>query len=179
MENKNKLEGIFLKHRFKNFKWIDPKEIVTAQWVRMKCIFGCNEYGRNASCPPNAPDLQECERFFQEYSQAVVFHFEKAVDKPEDRHAWTKKINNKLLKLERDIFLSGFRKAFLLFLDSCGICDSCTEKRKDCKEPKLSRPTPEAMAVDVFTTVRSIGYPIEVLSDYSQKMNRYAFLFIE
>jgi len=35
------------------------------------------------------------------------------------------------------------------------------------------------MAVDVFTTVRNIGYPIEVLYDYSQEMNRYAFLLIQ
>jgi hypothetical protein len=35
------------------------------------------------------------------------------------------------------------------------------------------------MAVDVFSTVRSMGYPIEVLSDYRQTMNRYAFLLIE
>jgi hypothetical protein len=35
------------------------------------------------------------------------------------------------------------------------------------------------MAVDVFSTVRGYGYPIEVLADYSQAMNRYAFLLIE
>jgi hypothetical protein len=35
------------------------------------------------------------------------------------------------------------------------------------------------MAVDVFSTVRKIGYPIEVLPDTDQTMNRYAFLMIE
>jgi predicted metal-binding protein len=48
-----------------------------------------------------------------------------------------------------------------------------------CKEPRLARPTSDAMAVDVFTTVRSLGYPIEVLSHYDQPMNRYAFLLID
>jgi hypothetical protein len=43
----------------------------------------------------------------------------------------------------------------------------------------LSRPTPDALAVDVFSTVRKLGYPIEVLSDYDQEMNRYAFLLID
>jgi hypothetical protein len=43
----------------------------------------------------------------------------------------------------------------------------------------MSRPTPESMAMDVFATVRKLGYPIDVLYDYSQEMNRYAFLFIE
>jgi hypothetical protein len=35
------------------------------------------------------------------------------------------------------------------------------------------------MAVDVYATVRQYGYPIEVLKDYGQPMNRYAFLMIE
>jgi hypothetical protein len=34
------------------------------------------------------------------------------------------------------------------------------------------------MAVDVFATVRKIGFPVEVLSDYDQPMNRYAMLLV-
>ena len=173
------LERKFRESGFSDFRWIDPKEIVVSQWVRMKCIFGCNEYGQTATCPPNVPSIIECERFFREYSQAVIFHFEKKVKKPEDRFAWTRKVNLKLLKLEREIFLSGFQKAFLLFLDSCNICKECSGKREECKNPKSSRPEPEALGVDVYTTVRKVGYPVEVLSDYSQAMNRYSFLLIE
>ena len=164
---------------FKDFKWLDPEKIIVSHWVRMKCMFGCDEYGRTASCPPNLPSGSECERFFREYKEAVVFHFVKKVAKPEDRFAWTRKINLKLLKLEREIFLSGFERAFLIFLDSCNICQDCPGIKEECKEQKLARPTPEAMCVDVYSTVRQAGYPIHVLSDYEQKMNRYAFLLIE
>ena len=31
----------------------------------------------------------------------------------------------------------------------------------------------------VFATVRQFGFPIQVLSDYTQAMNRYAFLLVE
>lgn len=41
------------------------------------------------------------------------------------------------------------------------------------------RPSPEGMAVDVYTTVRQFGFPIQVLADYAQAMNRYAFLLVE
>ena len=77
------------------------------------------------------------------------------------------------------MFKAGFVKAFLLFFDSCGICPECTGSRTACKESKLSRPTPDALAMDVYSTVRKLGYPIEVLSDYGQEMNRYAFLLID
>jgi len=49
----DKLEKLFKKHRFTDFKWIDPEKIVVSQWVRMKCTFGCGNFGRNACCPPN------------------------------------------------------------------------------------------------------------------------------
>ena len=179
MVNRKKFEERFRRHKFADFRWIDPRKIVVSQWVRMKCAYGCNEYGVTATCPPNVPSVPECERFFMEYKEAVVFHLAKKVHKPEDRFAWTRKINLRLLKLEREIFISGHEKAFLLFMDSCNICPECSGRKEICKKPKMARPTPEAMSVDVYATVRQLGYPIQVLYDYSQTMNRYAFLMIE
>ena len=173
------LAALFAERGFADFRWLDPREIVVAEWVRMKCLYGCREYGRNACCPPHAPPVDACARFFREYAKAAVFHFAKTVERPEDRHAWSRQLNLELLKLEQEVFKAGYVKAFLLFFDSCGICAECAPARTACKEPKLARPTADAMAVDVFSTVRKIGYPIEVLSDYGQEMNRYAFLLIE
>ena len=179
MADRPALEELFRTDGFVDFRWLDPKDIEVAQWVRMKCMFGCDEYGRTATCPPNVPPIPECERFFREYSESAVFHFSKRVDKPEDRHDWTRELNLKLVKLERDVFCAGFRKAFIILLDSCTLCKKCTSERTTCKEPELARPTPESLGVDVFATVRKLGYPIDVLSSYDQEMNSYAFLMIE
>ena len=173
------LQALFAKHGFTDYRWLDPAEVVVAEWVRMKCLYGCREYGRNAACPPNAPPVDACARFFREYKRAAVFHFAKTVERPEDRHPWSRKLSLELLKLENEVFKAGYVKAFLIFFDSCGICLECAESRTACKEPKLSRPTADALAVDVYSTVRKLGYPIEVLSDYGQEMNRYAFLLID
>ena len=98
--------------------------------------------------------------------------------KPEDRHAWSARINAKLIKLERAVFLAGFERAFLLFMDSCCFCKECTGTRETCDNPRMARPSPEAMAVDVYSTVRQFGYEISVRTDYDQKMDRYAFLMV-
>jgi predicted metal-binding protein len=98
--------------------------------------------------------------------------------KPEERHAWSAKINVNLAKLERDVFLAGHERAFCLFMDSCNICKECAGSRHLCKEPHLSRPGPEAMAVDVYSTVRQYGFPIDVRTDYEQTMDRYSFLMV-
>ncbi len=179
MSSRKQLETLFLKHGFKDFKWINPQNIVVSQWVRMKCMFGCKEYGKNACCPPNTPSVQDCKSFFSEYSEGAVFHFEKKLEDPEQRHEWTKGINVKLLSLEREVFLAGNPKAFLLFVDSCSICTECAAERAKCSNKRSARPAPEAMAVDVFSTVRGIDYPIKVLGDYSEPMNRYGFLLVK
>jgi predicted metal-binding protein len=173
------LEEIFRKHEITDFRWIETRQIVTAQWVRMKCMFGCGDYGQCAACPPNVPSVAECERFLGEYTHAVIFHFQKQMENPEDRHIWTAEINTRLLQVERDVFVAGYERAFLLFMDNCHLCKKCPGERVECKQPKMARPTPEAMAVDVFSTVRTVGYHIEVLPDYDQAMNRYAFLLVE
>ena len=84
------LETLFEQHGRTDYKWIDPADMVVSQWVRMKCTFGCGSYGRNASCPPNVPSVADCRRFLNEYRTAPLFHFGKAVDRPEDRHSWSR-----------------------------------------------------------------------------------------
>ncbi len=179
MADIDKVESILRDKGFTDFKWLDPMEIVVSQWVRLKCEFGCPDYGRLASCPPNTPSVEECRRFFAEYSHAIALHFEKVAPDDKVRRTWYTRTNLKLLKMEQAVFMAGYPKAFLLFIDSCSICPECVPNREDCKKPKLARPTVEAMAVDVFSTVRKLGYPIEVLTDTTQAMNRYAFLMID
>ncbi|MCU0722301.1 MAG: DUF2284 domain-containing protein [Planctomycetes bacterium] len=173
------LEAVFARHGIADFRWIDPSAIVVANWVRMKCAFGCSEYGKNGCCPPAVPPVAECREFFREYRRAAIFRFEKRVAKPGDRHAWSREVNRGLLAVEREVFLAGCEKAFLLFMDTCNLCPECGGSRAACKRPRSVRPAPEAMAVDVFATVRKAGYPLEVLPDTDRAMNRYAFLLVD
>ncbi len=173
------LDTLLAGHGYTDYRLVDPRKIVVSQWVRMKCLYGCKSYGKVASCPPNTPSVPECRQFFDEYRTGILLHFEKRVERPEDRHAWSREVNHALLALERAVFLAGHKKAFLLFMDSCGLCPDCAATRSACKNPQSARPSPEGMAVDVFSTVARYGYPIDVLSEYSQAMNRYAILLVE
>jgi len=179
MVEKKSLNRLFVDNGYDDYTWIRARDIVVSQWVRMKCMFGCSSYGLNAACPPNTPSVDECRRFFSEYTDCVVFHFCKELDDPKKRGEWSRQVNMKLLKLERDVFISGYRKVFLLFMDECRLCAECAGTKLDCKNTKDARPCPEGMSVDVFSTVRKYGLPIEVLREYNEPMNRYAFLMIE
>lgn len=173
------LEQIFNKLGFDNFRWIKTSDIVVAQWVRMKCLYGCGSYGKKGSCPPNTPPMEECRQFFNEYETAVIFHIAAKLEDPGDRSCFSREINKRLLDVEREVFLEGFRKAFLLFMDECQLCPHCPGTIEDCVNHKSMRPCPESMGIDVFDTVKKYGLPIRVLTDYHEEMNRYAFLLIE
>ena len=179
MNNQLQLEDLFAKYELNDFKWVAGKDINVAQWVRFKCMYGCNSYGKRSACPPNVPTVSECKSFFSEYDRVVVFHFNEKFETSELLTHWCKTMNNKLSKLEKDVFLAGFQKAFVLFIDECSLCTECASERAECKNKKIARPCTEALAVDVYGTVRKIGYPINVIKENGEEMNRYAILLVE
>ena len=177
--DRKKIESIIQENGYKDFKWISGSDVVISQWTRFKCMYGCPSYGNKGSCPPSVPSILECREFFSEYKNIVVIHIKQQLGNSEDLTAWSRETNLHLLEMEKSAFQLGYYKAFLLFMDECQICNQCSETRKECNNPHLSRPSPEALGVDVFATVRKLGLPVEVLTDKTQEMNRYSFLMIE
>jgi len=162
-----------------DFKWVDPGQIVTGQWVRTKCLYGCPSYGLKACCPPGVPPVAECRSLFREFRKGVFFHLPKKFEDPKMRFAWSREVNKEVLAFERAVFLAGFPKAFIFTPAPCNICGACQPQKRECRNPALARPTLEAYAVDVFTTARKFGYPLEVLKNYDLETNRYGLLLVE
>jgi predicted metal-binding protein len=123
--------------------------------------------------------VAECRQLFSEFLRGYLLRFEVKVDDPEDRHAETRKINLRLLKVERELFLKGYYKALMLFVDPCNVCVECPDETGGCHSRELARPSPEALAVDLFTTARNLDLPLEVLRTYDETMNRYALVLVE
>ena len=55
---------------------IAADKIVTGEWVRMKCLFGCNGFGRRFSCPPYTPTPAETQAVPDGYSHALLVRFD-------------------------------------------------------------------------------------------------------
>jgi predicted metal-binding protein len=178
MKSRAVIESILTKQGLSDYKWIDPKEIVVAQWVRVKCTFGCSDYGLG-TCPPNTPSVDDCDRFFKEYESGLIIRLSKYADKNAYPSDWSGEMTNKLLDIEREIFLSGYQKAFLLNQTCCCLCKDCSASRINCKDKKRARPSPESFAVDVYQTVRNVGLDIHVIAESPAEIHRIAILLIE
>jgi len=178
MKSNAEIESILKNQGFSDYKWINPKEIIVAQWVRVKCTFGCGDYGLGA-CPPNTPSVDDCDRFFKEYDNGLIIRLTKYADKNTYPSGWSREMTNKLLDIEREIFLSGYHKAFLLNQTCCTLCKECSGNRINCKDKTKSRPSPESFAVDVYQTVRNAGLEINVIAENPFEINKIAILLIE
>jgi predicted metal-binding protein len=152
----------------KQAKRISPKKIFTAEWVRRKCQYGCDGYGQHLTCPPFTPTPQETQRMLDEYTTAILVHCPST---------WTD-IDDIIPVLERDAFLSGYYKAFGLGSGPCSLCDHC-DFEHGCLHPEQARPSMEACGIDVYKTVRTAGYPIEVVKDRRSPQNYYGILLLE
>jgi predicted metal-binding protein len=149
----------------KGARVISADSVVTAEWVRMKCRYGCGGYGRCLTCPPHSPTPQETARMLGEYHWAVLLE---VGGRPRELSA----------KLEREVFLGGYYKAFAFACGPCRMCDAC-DFENGCRKAELARPSMEACGIDVYETVRRNGFPIDVLTATSQKGHFFQMVLIE
>lgn len=176
---KRRIETLAREQGIDDFKWIDPKKVVTGHWVRAKCLYGCARYGSKGCCPPEVPSVAECRSLFGEYGRGIFFHLPKKFADPQMRFAWSREINRKVLAFERGVFLEGFPKALVFTPAPCNICGECRPSKRECRHPSSARPTLEAYGVDVFTTARKFGYALRVLKNYGEETNRFGLLLVE
>jgi len=149
---------------------IKTDTIITGPWVRWKCRYGCDGYNSSLCCPPNTPDYRETRELVDSYTSALLVHVTDDIKRSTDLTAI-------VTTLERDIFLAGHYKAFALGAGPCNLCGECS--MEVCRHPAKARPSMESCGIDVFSTARNNCYTIEVLKDYSCRMNRFGLVLIE
>jgi predicted metal-binding protein len=172
------VEPLLREHGYDDFRWLTGADLAVRQWVRFKCMFGCPTYGKKAACPPAVPSVAECREFLSEYRHVAALHVPGRFERVMEREAWSREASLQLVKLERAVFLAGYPQVFALFMDQCRLCDECPGERSACRHPESARPSAEALGVDVFGTLRKAGYELQVLTETSQEMNRFAFLLV-
>jgi len=153
-------------------KVIDPRSIVTAEWVRMKCQFGCPSFGTSLCCPPHTPTPDVTRKVIDFYEKAILFH--RRLKKGER----SKGFNETVVRLEIEVFLDGYYKAWSMGSGPCRLCKEC-DPNGLCKHGYEARPSMESCGIDVFKTARSNGFPIEVVRTHEEERNIYGVILVE
>ena len=146
-----------------------PDDIVFEPRTILKCMFGCEDWGKGPTCPSRAGSLMpwEYEPLLRRYGWGLIVHSPDKKIAQEASYA-----------LEQQAFLDGYYLAFSM--SDCASCAECVGlKDKPCANPKKARPAFHSVGIDVFATARGMGLPIETLASEDEPQNWYAAVWVE
>jgi predicted metal-binding protein len=169
------LREMALKSGASDFQFIMPSHIITAHWVRLKCQYGCKNYGTRYTCPPYSPTPEDTRKVLDEYSKAYLIKYEGFLGfdeyppkrLPEAMTDLSLHVCKAIYDMERHAFLSGYYKAFSYGAHRCRLCGVCevVQGGKGCRFPVNARPSLESAGMDVFKTAKNAGMFTDVVQD--------------
>jgi predicted metal-binding protein len=157
-------------------KMITPASIVTAEWVRMKCQYGCPGFGASLCCPPHTPTPDMTRKVIDSYQKAILLHQRLRKGEKRGRKAGT--FSEAVVGLEIEMFLDGYYKAWSMGSGPCDLCEECNLSGT-CRNGFKARPSMEGCGIDVFKTARDNGFPIEVVRTRDQERNIFGLILVE
>ncbi len=157
-------------------------KIMIAEWVNLKCCYGCNRYNTNWCCPPATPGIERVRTVLGEYSIALLlvgsqtcpdFYRNNARKRANQIRYW-----KGTLSLERMLFLEGYYKAFSLVGETCALCKECAYP-KACLFPQEKRPCVESFFIDVIGTLQNLGTTSKVATHRNESFSYYGIILVE
>ena len=158
------------------------KDIVIAQWVNLKCRYGCAQYKANWSCPPATPDLAEVRTILSEYSNALLlvgnqnrndFYKDSNRNRTDQVKYWKGTVS-----LERLLFLKGYDKAISLVSGACSLCKKCAYPEA-CRFPVEKRPTVESFCIDLVGTLKNLDIDTRVAMELNESFKYYSIILLD
>jgi len=157
---------------------IPADQVVVADWVRLKCQYGCGGYGARLTCPPHSPPPEVTRRVLSHYRQAVLLRMERAGVGWKAETRQRRQMSEVVAALERELFLAGRYRAWGMGSGPCSLCKEC-DPSGPCRFPEQARPSMEACGIDVYATVGQAGWEIEVVQTKESPFRLFGLVLIE
>ena len=164
---------------------IDPCDITVREWVSWKCRFGCANFAKRFCYPPYVSSPAETRMLLREHRRAYLIHFRGVPEMegvssrnvpnewPVYRARFVIRIHDAVYEFEQCAFYQGFYKALAFAAYPCIYCNECIvlqssgvvdlSLKRACRHLEEVRPSMEAVGIDVFSTVRKLNLPIDII----------------
>lgn len=158
------------------------EKINVAEWVHLKCRYGCSRYNTNWCCPPATPSPEKVRAILSEYTRALLlvgskscsdFYRDNGRKRASQVRCWKGTIS-----MERMLFLEGYYKTFSLVGECCALCKKCAFP-EDCRFPQEKRPSVESFSIDVIGTLKNLGTTSQVATHTEETFNYYGIILLE
>ncbi len=166
----------------KSIQPFSADDIIIAQWVNLKCRYGCSQYKANWSCPPATPNLVEIRTILNEYSTILLlvsdqsrndFYRDSNKNRTEQVKLW-----KGIVSLERMLFLKGYDKSFSLVSGACSLCKKCAYPDA-CRFPMEKRPTVESFCIDLVGTLKNLGIATKIARGLKETFQYYSLILLD
>jgi predicted metal-binding protein len=177
-----KLRPVVVKHHIDEALLINTEDIAVAEWVRLKCKYGCKKYGRSWCCPPETLTPEQARQVLAEYTKAILlsgtvtrteFYKDNNQKRRKQVIAWKGSV-----AIERHLFLLGYYKAFALVPETCALCKDCLYPNP-CRFPTDRRPSVESFSIDVFQTLKKVGKGFRIAKAVTDEHRFYSIILVE
>lgn len=166
-------------------KPMSARGVIVDPRVRLKCMVPtCDSYGWNLMCPPNVMPMDQFAEVLRQYDHAILVQYPIPLDHEIMERSKGKRLEDVvkeadymdrlsrsevefmdlLCEVERNALGMGYRFATAFTGGACHLCKECVGQRSGerCRHPFRSRPSMEAMSIDVFLTAQNAGLPFEL-----------------
>jgi predicted metal-binding protein len=164
---------------------MDAAGVIVDPRVRLKCMVPtCVNYDRNLMCPPNVMPLDEFVKVLGRYSRAILIQYPIPLNREIMKGSEGKRLEDVYMdkgyeerlgrsgielmdileEVEKQAMGMGYRFATAFTGGPCHLCEECVgqSSRERCRHPFRSRPSMEAMGIDVFLTAQNAGLGFEI-----------------
>ncbi|MCD7974483.1 MAG: DUF2284 domain-containing protein [Phascolarctobacterium sp.] len=164
-------------------KIVEVAKIKTGAWTRMKCQYGCPNYGAILCCPPYTPDYASTQQFLSEYAWGILIEYIVSLSEGDFKN-YTK-IDSRmgkdfldiLLTVEKEAFCQNHYRSFALKAGRCTLCEKCNLVK--CVNPTKARPSLEACGIDVFALAGDNGFQMKTITGPISELKVYGMVLIE
>lgn len=143
------------------------EDIVFDERTLLKCLFGCSGGMHYCPSPKDSVTVKDYIQMMKKYKYGMLI----LTDNLKDGQDIT-------IALEREAFLGGHPFAF--GATECAVCEECTQPEDlPCVSPKTLRIPLYALGIDVYSTVKNVGWELEVVQNMGDPQKNITAVFIE
>lgn len=133
----------------------------------LKCLFGCRSAYHYCPTTRDVSTAATFSEVIRQYKWGILI-----------RTHDLKKGQEITLALESKAFLAGYHFAF--GATECANCPECTRpKNLPCVDRTKQRPPLYALGIDVYSTLRGLGWEIEVVQNKGDQAQNITAVFVE
>jgi len=162
---------------FTEIRFIYSAQIIAGAGIRQRCQYSCQLAHQATLSPPLSPTVIDTQKMLDEFRYGLIVRREAPISDQEFGRVW-QDFSEKMLEFEHESFIRGYPKALVPAVGSC-LFGHNDDSLRPCEYPGKSRPTFEAIGINLGETLDMIGWESYLVRDDHEPFQMFSVLMLE